>query len=90
MVPGVVELGDEEYLLPRNARVLDSFANLLLVAVCKGRVDMTVAFLQCYLDSCANLSNSQFYLCILNLWWVPHLGVTARCRGQGQEYWLQC
>lgn len=46
LMPRVVELGGEEYFLARDAGSLDTIANLLLVAVCKGRVNMTVAVAQ--------------------------------------------
>lgn len=46
LVVGVVELGREPDLRPRDARVDDALADLGLVAVGGGRVDVTVAGLQ--------------------------------------------
>ena len=55
VVPGVVELGGEPDLLTRDTGVADTGANLGLVAVGQGSVDVTVARLQGILDSHAHL-----------------------------------
>lgn len=56
LVPWVVELGGNPDLLTGHTRVLDSLADLLLVAVCKRRVDVTVAALKGSLDGFTDLA----------------------------------
>lgn len=56
LVPRVVELGCDPDLLARDARVLDTLTNLLLVAVGKSRIDMAVSSLECGLDSLTDLT----------------------------------
>jgi hypothetical protein len=55
-VPWVVELSGDPDLLAGNARVLDALTNLLLVAVGKSGVDVTVTSLERSLDSFADLT----------------------------------
>lgn len=50
-VVGVVQLGGEEDFLARNTRVLDALADLALVAVRSGGIDVPVTGLECDLDS---------------------------------------
>ena len=50
LVPRVVELGGQPDLVARHARRLDALADLLLVAVGKGGVDVAVAGAQRVLD----------------------------------------
>lgn len=50
LVPGVVELGGQEDVLAWHARGLEAVADLLLVAVGKGRVDVAIPGLQRGLD----------------------------------------
>jgi hypothetical protein len=56
LVPRVVELGSDPDLLTRNATVLDTLTDLLLVAIGKSCVDVTVAGLERSLDSLADLT----------------------------------
>lgn len=55
LVPGVVKLGGDPDLLSRDAGVLDTLANLGLVAVCEGSVDVAVTSEESSLDGLANL-----------------------------------
>lgn len=52
----VVELGGEEERVAGNTRSFDAIANLILVAVCSGGVDMLVAIFQSILDSVGDLA----------------------------------
>lgn len=54
-MPGVVELGRQPDLVARHARGLDARADLLLVLVGKGRVDVAVAGAQGMLDGLGDL-----------------------------------
>ena len=54
-MPGVVKLGGDPDLLSRDAGVLDTLANLGLVAVCEGSVDVAVASEEGSLDGLTNL-----------------------------------
>ena len=54
-MPRVVELGGDPDLLTRNARVLDSLTNLVLVAVGQSSVDVAVSSEERGLDSLADL-----------------------------------
>jgi hypothetical protein len=56
LVPWVVELGGDPDLLAGNTRVLDTLANLLLVAVGKSCIDVAVAGLERSLDGFANFT----------------------------------
>ena len=51
MVPGVVEFGRQEDFGAWNTRLFDAKADLMLVAVGQGSVDMAVACLESGLDS---------------------------------------
>lgn len=55
LVPWVVKLGGDPDLLTGDARVLDALANLVLVAVGEGSVDVAVASVKGGLDGNANL-----------------------------------
>lgn len=55
VVPGVVQLGGDPDLVAWHTRVLDAGADLGLVAVGQGRVDVSVALEQGILDSLADL-----------------------------------
>jgi hypothetical protein len=55
LVPRVVELGGDPDLLARYAGVLDALADLVLVAICKRSVDVSVTCLQSRLDGFADL-----------------------------------
>lgn len=55
VVPGVVQLGGDPDLLTGNAGVLDTLADLVLVAVGEGSVDVAVALQQGDLDGLADL-----------------------------------
>jgi hypothetical protein len=41
-VPRVVELGGDPDLFTRNARVLDTLADLCFVAICEGAIPLSV------------------------------------------------
>jgi len=51
MMPGVVQLGSQPYLVPRNSGFLDSFADFGLIAIGKGGINVAVAYLKSMLDS---------------------------------------
>jgi hypothetical protein len=55
-VPWVVKLGGDPDLLARDARVLDALTNLLLVAIRKSGVDVSVTGLERGLDGFADLT----------------------------------
>ena len=55
MVPGVVQLRDEEDLAAGHSRVLYALADFLLVAVGQRSVDVAVAPFERYLDRFADL-----------------------------------
>jgi hypothetical protein len=55
LVPWVVKLGGDPDLLSRDAGVLDTLADLVLVAVCEGSVDVAVSSEESGLDGLADL-----------------------------------
>jgi hypothetical protein len=55
-VPGVVQLGGQPDLIARHARRPDALADLLLVAVGEGRVDVAVASTEGSLNGLADLA----------------------------------
>jgi hypothetical protein len=55
LVPRVVKLGGDPNLLSRDAGVLDTLADLVLVAVCEGSVNVAVSSEESGLDGLANL-----------------------------------
>ena len=50
VMPRVVKLGDQEDVLARHAGVLDSLADLVLVTVGEGGIDVAIALLEGNLD----------------------------------------
>lgn len=56
LVPWVVQLGGDPYLLTRDTGVLDTLTDLLLITIGKSSINVAVARLKGDLDSLANLT----------------------------------
>ena len=54
MMPGIIQLGRQPYLLSWNTGVFDALSDFMLVPIGEGGVDVSVAFLQSYLDGVTN------------------------------------
>ena len=54
VVPGVVQLGRDPYLIPRDARIFDALADLVLIAIRQCGINVAIACIKrcfdCYTD----------------------------------------